>query len=242
MAESEAIVLTPDGIRKRVEDQKALEKQAAEGRAGLEMLFGYLRLVGKSHWIPEGAETATDSEKGGHRTHRDESRITWTSEIVRALGQHPEGATNDNVREIIRVGPIGDRLRTNPNGYYTGVKRLEESGDLVRYKGRLFTRHLYDAFAEKVRRGEIGDISDDEQLNTAGILVAYINQHPEGIIPKQAVKDLEFQGVSQGAIYNTLSKIAVKGRVRREGGKYYPLNNEAPSGHPEGASKERQDV
>lgn len=229
---SDIITISADTVRQKVDEVKLLEMKVVAAKDELRMLAGYLKALGKSEWLPsevmvltaEGTQRlAIPVRKGPPRSDSG----TWSSEIYRAVANATEGMTFAEIKAAMAETDIGTRLTTNPNGFYNGIARLEKLGDVVKYKGRLFSRQMYNEFKVKVARGEVEDLSGEgDKPTVAAALVEIINRHPEGITPREMVAEAGRPPVdaSPASVYNNLSKVAARRMAVRDGGKYYPLN------------------
>jgi hypothetical protein len=87
-------------------------------------------------------------------------------------------------------------------------------------------------FLRRVADGEVADLTGRGSGDTIiDQLVDFVAENDYGVTANQIVKGMTSTGMPAGSVYNNLSKAVSKGRVRREGKLYYPLeDNEAPSG------------
>jgi len=85
--------------------------------------------------------------------------------------------------------------------------------------------------------GEVEDLSGTERSGTVSdAVLRFIDLHPEGVKAGDITTAVVAAGSapSTGSVYNVLSKLAARGRVRRSEGVYFPLNEKGlPEGSPE---------
>jgi hypothetical protein len=235
VSESEQIVISPETVREQARTVEGLERQAQEAREALNLLIGYLRATGKTDWIPASlANHATPAwgERKKKPGRAPAESGTWASEILLVIQNAADGMSAAEVKAAMADGRMAERLHASPNGFYNGVARLERNGDLVKYKGRLFARERMAEFLRRVADGEVADLTGRESGDTIiDQLVDFVAENDYGVTANQIVKGMTSTGMPAGSVYNNLSKAVSKGRVRREGKLYYPLeDNEAPSG------------
>lgn len=228
----QSIVISPGTIRQKADEVSALEKQAEAARKELNLLVAYLKAVGREEWVPSDLRSADAVFTQGGTVMITQAKYgsregSWTGEIGTVLARYPEGATYAEIKAGLEDSVIGARLKSNPAGFYNGVDRLIKYGEAVKYKGRVFSTPHHEAFLERVRRGEAPDLSGEEGKQTVGgALVEVIDRHPEGITPGEIIAEANrlALNIAPNTVYNTLSKILLAERVRRDSGKYYPLN------------------
>ena len=227
------ITISADTVRHKVEEVKALEMKVTAAKEELRMLAGYLKALGKAEWLPENLTLLTAEEnRSPFAPAQNKGRLrsehgTWTSELLRIISDAPNGMTYAEIKDALADTVLAHRLIENPTGFYNGVARLEKINEAVKYKGRLFSRFMYQEFTEKVKRGEVEDLSGEvEKPTIAAALVDIINRHPEGVTPSEIVAEAGRPPVdaSPASVYNNLSKVAARRMAIRDGGKYYPLN------------------
>jgi len=219
------IVISAESVRQKADEVAELERKAAKGREELQLLVNYLRFIGRDDWVPSNL-VILSREENSFQPLRNEPG-TWTGETMRVLASAPNGVSLTAIRDALAKGELAERLKNNPNGFYNGVSRLESNGDAVRYKGMVFSKANYDAFMARLARGEVEDLSgEDERRTVADVLVEYIEKYSGGVATKQIVQDMVALGVvpSAASVYNVLSKIVRAERVRRDKGIYFPLN------------------
>lgn len=226
VAESKPIVLTREGVREEWEEVRKIERAAAERRARFTHLAQYLVGVGNSDWVPsEAAPVGEHFKKGKPRAESG----TWTSEILLIVEKEPDGVEMGRIRELLAKGVMAGKMLQNPNGFYNGVKRLEDLGNVVRYKGRVFTTEHMADFLARVERGEVAEPDGRAGSRTIiDMLADFINHRPEGMTAREMVRAMEEEGMASGSVYNNLSKAVNKNRIRREGNRYYPLKENEP--------------
>lgn len=236
LTDSEPIVISPATVRQKADEVAALERRVAAAREELSHLVAFLKAAGRADWIPDNLiiVSAAANQRAVLPGKARAEHGTWTSEIRHILDKAPNGMTFEHIKLALEETPLADRLTSNPNGFYNGVSILEKRGEAAKYKGRVFTVPLLDAFKERVRAGEIEDLSGKEgAITVSEAAVELINQHPNGIKARDLTEALvrAKAAPSAGSVYNVLSKLATRGRVRRSEGVYYPLKENGP---PEG--------
>ena len=132
------------------------------------------------------------------------------------------------------------KVKGRPEGIYNAIAKMAAKSSVVKHNGKIFAPGVFDEFMERVKRGEIED-APAERPSISDTMVDFVDQNPNGVEAAEIVKAMKAIGMSPGTVYNNLSKIVAKGRVRREGKLYLPKKNEAPAGEPESASKDIDD-
>ncbi|WP_027050990.1 hypothetical protein [Mesorhizobium erdmanii] len=200
-------------------------------------LLDYLRAIGKEQWIPAISTARLSTQgAGGKKGPSPADSGTWTSEVLKALVNYPDGATPGEVLEVLRQGQMGEKATNNPNGLYNATAKLAKAGEIKKHHGRLFLPHQYEAFIELVQTGVREDYHGSGEGTIADMLVRVIGES-DGLEAGEIVKVMRERGLSAGSVHNNLSKVVMKGRVRREGKIYLPLKNEALPEQSESASQ-----
>ncbi|HEY9012021.1 MAG TPA: hypothetical protein VIN06_13480 [Devosia sp.] len=226
----QAIVISPDTVRKKADEVAALEKKAAAAKQELAAMVTLVRLSGHGDWVTPQIDLifkTGDSVTLVEFKNLASREGSWTFEIGRVLANADKGLTLSEIKEALQQTHLAERTRTNPNGFYNGVDRLEKAGEVVKYKGRVFATARYEEFMERVKRGEVEDLSgEDDKQTIAAALVDIISRHPNGIVAGDIVAEASKPPISASAasVYNNLSKVYARKLVRRDSGTYYPLN------------------
>lgn len=246
MTDSGAVTITEETVRQEVADIELMANELAARRDRFAKLAGYLRAIGREAWIPAGAEKVTTSAPA--RGPEIAASGTWGSEMLRELEAFPDGIALVDLLEVMKSGPLAARANQNRNGLYNASSKLELTGQIVKHNGRVFLSHHYEGFKQRVERGEVEDVKWARPGLKAGVktatdtLTEYISSQPQGVEAGDVVEAMmKEHGMASGTVYNNLSKIVAKNRVRREGKIYLPLNSEAPAGEPESASEVTDD-
>ena len=241
MTDSGPITISEETVRKEGEEIALQARELAARQDRYAKLIEYLRAIGKAEWIPVTAAftanraTPPETRKGPPPAETG----TWTSEIYNALELHQEGKTPVELLGILRTGRIADKAANNPGGIYNAIAKLTKDGKIIKHKGRLFLPAHHEVFMKRVARGETQDYENDrtDGPSISEMMAHFINSRPAGVEAGEVVEHMKEKGFIAGSVYNNLSKIVQKGKVRRDGKLYLPLKNEAPPGDPEGASE-----
>ncbi|TGS45201.1 MULTISPECIES: hypothetical protein [unclassified Mesorhizobium] len=234
------IVISEDSVRQECEQIMLAFKEWEARKLRFDKMVEFLRAAGKDSWVPASyamqAETAETPGKYASLAARNGP--TWAGEVLRTLASFPNGATSGELLEVIQKGPFGERATKNPPGIYNTATKLERTGEVKRHNGRLFLPANFDRFMERVRAGEVEDYKGSgAAAETIGDMLVKIIASSDGLEAGEIVKKMGEQDVLPASVYNNLSKIVQKGRVRREGKIYLPLKNEALPEQSESASQ-----
>lgn len=236
MSDSGPITISEESVRAESEEIVAMARELSARQLRFAKLLEFLRAMGREEWIPAGVDRIVPPLQSAHRGAAAPSPGTWASEILRELEAFPDGIAQLELLEVMKKGPLAARAEQNPNGLYNASSKLEAAGEIVKHKGRIFLPHLFGEFRKRVERGEVEDVTLRHGKKTsADTLSEFINSQPQGVEAGDIVKEMSARGMSAGVVYNNLSKIVAKNRVRREGKTYLPLNSEAPPAKAEGA-------
>ncbi|UCI25106.1 hypothetical protein [Mesorhizobium sp. B2-8-5] len=233
------ITISEESVRHEGEQIALAFKEWEARKRAYDKLIEYLLVVGKEDWVPASyVVPEVAGPKASHKTEGLTARNgpTWAGEVLRGLENYPDGATPSELLEVVRQGPMRENALNNPNGIYNAVSRLEKAGEIKRHNGRLFLPNRLDQFMERVHSGEIVDYHGSGDETNSDVLVRVISES-DGLEAGEIVEMMSKRGMSAGSVYNTLSKIALKGRVRREGKLYLPVKNEALPEQSESASQ-----
>ena len=234
------ITISEETVRQEGAEIETLAKELAARQDRFLKLVDYLRAIGKEAWVPPSvAITSLAQNVGIRKGPAPADSGTWPSEMLKALEHYPNGIMSADLVEVLRAGSFRGNVEKNPNGIYNATSNLHRSGQIVKHKGRMFLPHHYETYMERVKRGEISDYKGSGSGRTvADMLVDFIAMH-DGVEAGDIVEHMVASGhvASAGPVYNNLSKIAMKGRVRREGKIYLPLKNEALPEQSESASQ-----
>jgi Fe2+ or Zn2+ uptake regulation protein len=231
------ITITEESVRKEGAEIEAQAMELAARQDRFLKLADYLRAIGKGAWIPATSVVSLRAQDFAPKkgiTPADSG--TWTSEVLRALVNYPEGATQQEVLEVLRQSSFAEKAASNPNGIYNATSNLEKAGKIRKHNGRLFLPHHYERFMELVGSGEVEDYKGNGAESIADVLVKFISEG-DGLEAAEIVEKMRERGISPASVYNNLSKIVMKGRVRREAKIYLPVKNEALPEQSESASQ-----
>lgn len=233
------ITISEESVRQEGEEIARVSKELEARKLAYDKLIEYLLMIGKEDWVPgfyvmPALPTAKAFPQRGALA--ASNGPTWAGEVLRGLASCPDGATTGELLEVVRQGPMRENAINNPNGIYNATSKLEKAGEIKRHNGRLFLPDRLEHFMERVRKGEITDYQGSGEETNADMLVRVISES-DGLEAGEIVKMMTGSGMSSGIVYNTLSKIFAKGRVRREGKIYLPLKNEALPEQSESASQ-----
>jgi len=142
-----------------------------------------------------------------------------------------------DLRAGIDLGPLSERLRTSDKGLYGAMSKLESAGEIVRHNGRMFDPAVLDEFKRRVAAGEIEDVAPPvapERPSPMGdAIVSFINTHPFGVEGGEIAAHLksipQFTSVvtkNKTAAYNVIKRLLDRGKIRKVGTQYLPLEKE----------------
>lgn len=216
-----------------------IEKAERERERLKEMIDASMKLAQLAGVKPEGAgrqlHPLTRTRIGEARGRRE---VTWMTEIMRVLSEEARGASYEDLRAGIELGPLSERLAQSDKGLYGGVAKLEAAGELSKYKGRLFTTGLFADFQQKVLAGEMEDISEVEKARPSPMgdaILYFINANP-GAASRDVVEHLramqEFEAVvnkNKTSAYNVLTRLVERRQLLKQDGSYYIAKNDESS-------------
>ena len=235
MTDSGPITITEESVRKEGEEIIAADRELSARKERFVKLAEFLRAAGREDWIPAAISHVA---KIAPRGPMPASSGTWASEMLKEMEAYPDGIALIDLLAVMKDGPLAERARQNRNGIYNAASKLEQIGQIVKHNGRVFLPHHFEEFRKRLERGEVEDYKRGPVggRTAADILTDFISSQPQGLETSDIVKAMSAEGIAPGTVYNNLSKVVSKGRVRREGKLYLPLKDEAPTGEPEGAS------
>jgi len=156
---------------------------------------------------------------------------TWMTEIMAVLANEERGASYDDLKAGIELGPFAERLKQSDKGLYGGVGKLEATGELVKYKGRLFASAAFQAFQTRLAAGEIEDISEVEKARPspmANEILKYLTENGRPASSREIVDHLKgveaFAAVvnkNSSSAYNVINRLLNRGEIGKQDGLYH---------------------
>lgn len=240
MPDSSAPDLTAEFIQSVFEDVRAKERVAESARKRAGMWAAVYKAEGLGHLLPQdiGASEPVGTAAGIWTVQPDSG--TWPGQILAIVRSAPHGVTRGEIKAELARGPLGERLRANANGFYSGLDRLEHRTLIVRYGERFFAPSALESYKDRVARGELVDLTATADRRSASEkALAAVAESPgetAGTYAEALVASGQFPSV--GAVHNVLSKLFRAEQVQRIEGKYYPLKeNDPPTGDAGGGSE-----
>lgn len=151
-------------------------------------------------------------------------RLTWSDEMRRVLGLQTTGISYPDLLAEISKSALGTTRSKGDKGFYQAVKRLTESGEVVKNNGLLFSKELAEEMAKKgmpLPRRVVG------RGGSGTIVLGILHDNPQGLsapeIKEKAATHPEAPDsirVHKHYIYNVLGNLVDDGLITRNEGKY----------------------
>lgn len=161
---------------------------------------------------------------------------TWMTEIMRVLADEERGASYDDLKAGIELGAFAERLKQSDKGLYGGVAKLEATGELVKYKGRLFASGAFQTFQARLAAGEIEDITEVEKSRPspmAEAILSFVFSHGPAA-SRDIVDHLrgmhDFEAVvnkNRTSAYNVITRLVDRNQLQKKDGHYYIGKNDS---------------
>jgi hypothetical protein len=239
-----SLILTPAEIARWTEDCAQIDasiEKLHRKRGEIEKKLEAARLL-----APSLFEVATQKSLSGSKMLKRKGLTTWPHIIEEQVRASGDGIRQKDMLEQLRTGPYASRFQgRNESGYYNAVQKVLGRGDVIKRGDWLFTPAQYDAYLERLARGEVKDVADEADYGSpaAAEAVRFIAANPgvRSIAVIRAIWDAH-EGAhppSKTSLYNTLARLVEQKKIRKDesGAFYLPNANEAPAGQPGGASE-----
>lgn len=163
---------------------------------------------------------------------------TFVSFIQSRLDEADNGLTLSELSAALKESPLREKFMNNPNAVYTAVGRLVEREKAFR-EGRLV--YAPKAYA-RLKAGEITNRNANlSELTVQDMILAVVGEAGKGLTSGEILDAIRNKDAGQAARfdvrpqigYNAISRLARKGKLRRDG-KFYRLPEADPNRGPDG--------
>jgi hypothetical protein len=240
-------------------EEKALEERRSRFDRLISAASAFLEVFNDDEPASEGrdptrhpAPVAEESKGEKPKPYkRRPKKLSWTATMLRLIKRADRGLAYAELKELVLDTHLGETLARTDKAFYGGIRKLEKAGDIIKYKGYLFSSATYKKFKADLAVGLIEDLPDissqreGESPNEIAVR-RFVAEQPNGVSTAAIVNHLLNNPPSdlvitknRNSIYNLLSRWRRKGTLFKREGKYFlpPQENEAPTGNAEGASE-----
>lgn len=153
---------------------------------------------------------------------------TFIKAVLVVAGQFEDGATYEDIREAILKSPLGDKLRMSDKGFYTGLAKLKNRGELIDHNGYVFTPPNLSIYKRKVAAGLKTDKSRDPASERRDSplyhLVLDVVAREPGLSAKDVIGRIRQRGEQGKALtdnvnsaYNAIARLKKRGVIEGAG-------------------------
>lgn len=163
--------------------------------------------------------------------------ISFPVVIKEVVDAAEAGVSYSDIRDYILKGPLAEKMKQQPKGFYAATSRLIGDEGYVKYKGHLFTNQAkLDAFMVKVAAGDAEDLPDEEVVTTrkspiGEAILELLAANTNGMLPKDIIDglmtkpELNINPANKNMAYNMIKRLVDRRQIVKQGASYY-LQNE----------------
>ena len=232
--------------RKERERMMAAEKDLKRRRLALDKFIEAGEAVISAHAAPEPSDSAQlHKEAEGpvkpatQRVRRKRGK-TWTAVILKIVTASDRGITYPEMKEEVEKTHLGETLQKTDKALYGGVGRLAEKGEIIKHKGRIYSRKAYAQFQRDIAAGTAVDDWAPVQTHDSPAKIAifdFLRSRSRGATTAQIISALRMNPNTKEAVernktpvYNLLARLVRRAELIKQG-KVYRVpepKNEAP--------------
>lgn len=182
-----------------------------------------------------------------HQTDASSSKLQTASWAVKAddipmidavlAGVEEAGrTTQQDLKDVLLRGPVGQRLEASDKGFYHGIARLIGRGAIIKHNGWLFSKDRFREFSGALARGEVTDEPAPASQRRSPLgeeIENFVTSHP-GVKSRDIIAHLRDHPDFEAAVqvnstnaYNVIARLVKRGQLRKaEDGGLFPNSSE----------------